>query len=580
MMRIDGNLRMILEWARGRIPQRFIPIVDAARHGNEELQAFVVEFVRIARTGDLHGLQKLFSRFPDVAPAAAESGPEPQPVSVPEPQQVPEPRPESAPPAQIAPMVRVSAPAPAYRASLPDRPLTPHEMRKLVQKRAEGVKEPQADEPEKIIEHIFDADGIRFSQAVRDGGIEKPTLREEVEAMLVERMARAIIRSLRPGRAPLEIPKPPLSEEFPELIGKKLGAQPSIIDAWMQSGMWKNVLVTLFTAFLAEGVGPIDRENNSLARERRSAIDLKAQWYHKLEAIGMDIRDVGKAFESHYGKKNEEAKLRIVAEYSRLDPKVREYLQGDAISIQLLMEDMRELHIAEPGLDGDSFLSLLTPYLEPMTAEEIGRRLKQGARKGTEEQDVAASDFGPVVTGEGYREATKFERFVAQNILAWHTEDPYALAGRLEIYIANQLKYSDMQTFCLEELYLKRGGRRLRRGRIEKGVPSAFMEKMRDLEAKGVDIRPLIAAIEKSFPGSLPVDFMQMSIESVRPMAAGPSVDAAVSADAPASESAAEGADVALGESSMAGSAEEPGEELLQQGIGTFVPPSSSGVKS
>ena len=496
MFPIDTHIRRFLDRARAYASDSLAPIIDAANRGNPEMIEFVINFVNLAGRGEMRGIERLFGRFSIVIPQclrtpATNATPMPAPAveTTAEPMQVSAETETSAAVPEGAPAVqRATEQAPAYEVKAAEIPLTPHEMRKLAMERAEKVREPERDEPGKIIEHIFDADGIRNASNVREKGDGDPTIQEKVEALLVEKMTSRIIRSLRPGRSDLYIPLPPSAEGFLDLIANKLSADQSVIDAWADSELWKNVLITLFTAILAEGIGTADGMDYSESRVREEAIFLKLQWFHCLDSLGMCIEDVGRACAAHYGEKDEERRLKIAAEYSRFDHTVRESIMNDPTSIRLLIKDMGELHLAQPGLNGEDFIRLLTPYVEPMNASEIMRLLKKD---------------NP--------EVTEFQRFVARNVLAWHTGDPHELCSWLEGYIENNLKYTDMQTFCREILLLKRDGRR------GKAVPSAFLAKLDEFAAKGVNTGRLIAVIDATFPGVLPARYTQPETTATAP---------------------------------------------------------------
>ncbi len=426
-------------------------VLDAAEGGDERMLQLVDTFVKQEALRDDGRFARLVERladkgvlasqrFADAAPAVAAR---PEPAASP-----------------------VETPA-------EDRviPLTPEDVFRTVRKRAGSISRPQAETPERLLSHLFE--GMEGMRGVRMGIDSDPTAEQLARELLAGAMAKEMVRALKPGRGELHIPEPPHSmredEEFLDALGVKLGAEPKKLIFWRESTMWLPILTTLFTAFLAEGVSPYPTRTER--DERETAIDLKRRWWHVLDAVGMDAEDVGRAVRRLYPASDEERRIDVIAELSRFDATVRPYLQGDDVAVKLLQRDIIKLHYAEPGLDGEVFLRLLTPYLEQMSAARIRDALRQARPN-----------------------VTEFERFVARNAIAWHAEPLPALAGRIEEFIRHSQKYRDLPTLCREAFALPRGGR------SKTMLPPALEQKLRQMRDDEVDLRALLTTIVGKFP--------------------------------------------------------------------------------
>ena len=454
-------------------------VLDAAEAGDERMLQLVDTFVKQEALRDEERFGRLVSRLADKGVLAAQRFADAAPAVAARPE------PAASP---------VETPA-------EDRaiPLTTEDVFKVLRKRAGSISRPQMETPERLLGHLFE--GMEGMRGVRMGLESDPTAEQLAWELLAGAMAKEMVRALKPGRGELHIPEPPLSmredEEFLDAMGVKLGAEPKALMAWRESPMWLPILTTLFTAFLAEGVSPYPTRTER--DERETAIDLKRRWWHVLDAAGMHSEDVGKAVRHLYPVSDEERRIDIIAEISRFDSTVRPYLQGDDVAVRLLQRDLIKLHYAEPGLDGEVFLRLLIPYLERMSTASIRDAFRLSRPN-----------------------LTEFDRFVARNALAWHTDPLPALAGRIEEFIRQSQKYKDLQTLFREAYALPRGGK-------GKGaLPPALEQKMRQMRDEGVNVMPLLDAIVGKFPatGSTIAGFVESGKPPPAPAApAAPAVD-------------------------------------------------------
>jgi len=312
--------------------------------------------------------------------------------------------------------------------------------------------------------------GIEYAKEARVNQEIPITTGDKVMMALAERVGRFTIDAFRAARENgVEIPPPPTSEAYDEILVKMVGFEPDVLAAWKSWTHWKSVLAYQFVGILTND---ITYSRDPVERLER-AIDSKDKWYEALAMFGLEDADIERAFARFYKNAGGYDDVRALGELRRFaKPEDESLMQNPAAAGQLGAAVMA-LHKADPSLGQDRFMELLPHYAYPMTMESCLAML------GRE---------NPGFNG--------FYLFKARAILAWHMDPSTEQIDSLSSIVRQAgRKFKELDSFCRQML----------------GVRTLdLLDKIADLARQGYYPEPLALEIQDAFPRQVEFDLDAM----------------------------------------------------------------------
>jgi hypothetical protein len=369
----------------------------------------------------------------------------------------------------------------------------------------EAIKRARNDElelikltPVEVEEDVFR--GMEYARVQRAES-EPFSILDLVRREMADRMGALLIEEFSsPSRTGIEIPPPPTSERYDEMLVNVVGFKPEVLKEWQSWPFWKGVLAYQFAGILTK-VWRIRNARDPIA-QLEAAVEAKGKWYEALSMFDIDDADIEKAILRLYGDRGFD-ELRATAELRRFVKPNDESLMTNPHSAALLARGIIKLHDIDPILGEDRFMSVLPPYAYPMTVESALAML------GAENTRVDV-----------------FMRRRAQSILNWHRYPSDEQVESLASLIGGSAsQFKDLEGFCRRML----------------GVGAEDLkQKLSTLSEEGFPVEPLAKDIMEIFPHEKGFEGI------VRDTKAG---DAEADEDEAALEAAAKSADAAAAQS-------------------------------
>jgi hypothetical protein len=162
-------------------------------------------------------------------------------------------------------------------------------------------------------------------------------------------------------------PMPPLpgTEKFALEIARILRLPSQLVESWRGSIVWRHMAIPIFLGLLTE------HGNEKSIGDIEASIEFKGRWFRELLDTGVTDDQLEWSLGRPNYRRYPNLKARMHAElrrFSRTD-------YGDSSSkrarVELLSSNIMRLHEIDASLPIDRFVSLLTPYLDDMSADGI-----------------------------------------------------------------------------------------------------------------------------------------------------------------------------------------------------------------
>lgn len=341
--------------------------------------------------------------------------------------------------------------------------------------RAGGVAEPLGHDPSDLMLYALEAFGSEESARaymIDEGGV---SAYDYVHTAIQGRIVDRLIGHFKTNAGRIRISPPPFTDRFREVLIQKLKAQKlevtvESIESWERSPDWKPAIAAFFAELLVRGTGSEELTTFSFAdrvrlRNRVEARKLRKEWYEHLskQYSPSYLKEV---VESHFSEGSREH-VQSLAWLSHFDPGLNIGLdEGErAMAAEMLEDEILVFHRLAPGLEGEEFTELLTPFAGSMDLKGVANFLSHLPN---------GSD--------------RSRKFNDMNIFGWHADNPANFARWLKERIELNKTYRTFEDFLS--------------GMFDVRMVD-FIAKRYRFEAQDVDTKPLIDAVNASFPNAL-----------------------------------------------------------------------------
>ena len=289
---------------------------------------------------------------------------------------------------------------------------------------------------------------------------EMPELMDQARTGIADQIARVLLNELRLERDAISIPPPPSQLAFAAIVADALQTPLTVIQAWQQWEGWPEVLSRLFVRLLADG-RPTGGRSHSIAF-RAAEIAERRAWYEDPLIQQLGMAQILRAHEALFKGGPSSSGLKSLAELSRFLPGAFAPHAGDRKAAALQAADLHQLHGMAPMLEGDDFLSLLTPYVRPLKPEAMSSAFKNPEL--------------PI---------TPFSRYLARIALTWHFGTPQQVAEMLQKLVSRNKRYGELSEFSSVMLGVK---------------PEELRSKVERIAMLEADVVPVLDALMEQFP--------------------------------------------------------------------------------
>ncbi len=413
---------------QGRLPVEMRPVIEAAAAGDRQLFGVVVSAVfRVDRFTREH-LGRMIAELPPTRATAFHT------------------RAQQAVEALAIPTDRRDASEPNGIV------LSPSTVTSIFKRRLELFALKPLPSPDKVEQRLF-----RDIEYARE---EIPELTEQARTGLADRIAHVLLGELRLERDALSIPPPPSQIAFAAIIADALQTPLTVIQAWQRWDGWPEVLSRLFVRLLADG-RPEGGRTDSIA-SRTAGIAGRRAWYEDPLIQELEMSQLIRAHEALFKDSSQSSALKSLAELARFLPGSFAPHSGDRKAAALQAADLHQLHGMAPLLEGDQFLSLLTPYVRPLKPESMSAAFRD-----------------PEVP------LTPFARYLSRMALTWHFGTPQQVADMLQRLISRNKRYGDLTEFASVMLG---------------ATPENLLRRLEQIAVQDAEVGPALHALMERFP--------------------------------------------------------------------------------